>query len=173
MDHIALLTDAAQRPLDAARQVLDGLTPDALHAMPQGRGNAIAWLLWHSARQQDVQLAEMTGADEVWLTGGWAERVGVPRAAGDSGFGDSPEQVAALRVADADALLAYFAAVVDAVVAHVAGLSPADLDDVVDTSWTPHVTRGVRLVSIIDDAVAHIAQAAYARGLLEGWSIGY
>ena len=46
-------------------------------------------------------------------------------------------------------------------------------DDVVDTNWTPHVTRGVRLISIIDDAVAHLGQAAYVRGLVDGWSIGY
>ena len=50
MDHRALLTDAASRPLDAARQVLDGLAPDSLHAMPEGRGNSIAWLVWHAAR---------------------------------------------------------------------------------------------------------------------------
>lgn len=173
MDHRDLLADAAHRPHDAARQVWDGLSPETLHAMPGGRGNSIAWLAWHAARQEDVQVTALRGGEEVWVSGGWAELVGVPRGAGDLGFGDAAPDVAALRIADADALLAYLAAVVEDVVAYVGSLSADDLDDVVDTSWTPHVTRGVRLVSVIDDAAVHIGQAAYVRGLVEGWSIGY
>ncbi|MED5803640.1 hypothetical protein VX037_21660 [Gordonia sp. Z-3] len=42
----------------------------------------------------------------------------------------------------------------------------ADLDVVVDDNWTPAVTMGVRLVSVLDDDAQHIGQAAYIRGLL-------
>ena len=173
MDHTALLADAAGRPVESARQVLDGLSPESLHVMPEGRGNSIAWLVWHAARQQDVQVAALRGGPEVWQAGGWAERVGVARGVGDFGFGDGVTEVAAVRIADAEALLDYVAAVGDDTVAYVGRLSATELDDVVDTAWTPHVTRGVRLVSVIDDAVAHLGQAAYVRGLAEGWSIGY
>ncbi len=48
----------------------------------------------------------------------------------------------------------------------VAGLSAADLDRVVDESWDPPVTLGVRLVSVVDDDAQHAGQAAYVRGLL-------
>lgn len=37
----------------------------------------------------------------------------------------------------------------------------------VDTSWDPPVTLGVRLVSMVDDMVQHVAQAAYLRGMLD------
>ncbi|MFT4086471.1 MAG: hypothetical protein QM658_04845 [Gordonia sp. (in: high G+C Gram-positive bacteria)] len=40
--------------------------------------------------------------------------------------------------------------------------------EIIDTNWTPPVTRGVRIISIIDDAIAHIGQAAYADGALTG-----
>jgi hypothetical protein len=46
------------------------------------------------------------------------------------------------------------------------GLSPEDLDRVVDRRWDPPVTLGVRLVSIADDCLQHVGQAAYVRGLL-------
>ncbi|HZP28320.1 MAG TPA: hypothetical protein VFC99_05175, partial [Acidimicrobiia bacterium] len=49
----------------------------------------------------------------------------------------------------------------------VAGVEAADLDRVVDESWDPPVTLGVRLVSVVNDDVAHAGQAAYVRGLLE------
>ena len=56
----------------------------------------------------------------------------------------------------------------DAGVNGLSSAKKADLDDVIDTSWTPHVTRGVRLVSMIDDAAQHVGQAAYAAGILAG-----
>ncbi len=45
-------------------------------------------------------------------------------------------------------------------------MTPEDLDRVVDKRWNPPVTLGVRLVSILNDDVQHVGQAAYVRGLL-------
>ncbi|MFZ0530497.1 MAG: DUF664 domain-containing protein [Propionicimonas sp.] len=173
MDPTDVLADAVQRPLDAADRVLRDISHETLHARPAGRGSSIAWLVWHAARQMDAQLAGLSGTDQVWSLGGWSERLGIPRGPRAIGFGDTPDDVAALRVNDAGLLGDYFRAVVDAFVTYLAGLSASGLDEVVDTSWDPPVTRGVRLVSLIDDAVAHVGQAAYARGLVEGWTIGY
>lgn len=172
MDHVEILTDAARRPLESAAVVLEAISQEVLHAQPGGRGNPVAWLLWHAARQQDSQIAHLSGVPQVWQDG-WADRLGVDRHGDDIGFGDSPEQVAALRIPDPAQLQAYLSAVVERVVSYVAGLGAAELDEVVDTSWDPPVTRGVRIVSTIDDAVAHVAQAAYARGVVDGWRIGY
>lgn len=173
MDAIALLTDAAARCPGAADAVLGGISDEALHAMPEGRGNSIAWLVWHAARQMDYQLAELSAAPQVWETGEWGVRLGIDRDSTAIGFGDSLDEVAGLRVKDPGALRDYLGAVVAALTAHIGGLSSAQLDDVVDTRWDPPVLRGVRLVSMIDDAVAHLGQAAYARGLTDGWRVGY
>jgi Protein of unknown function (DUF664) len=45
-------------------------------------------------------------------------------------------------------------------------LTPKALDRIVDRRWDPPVTLGVRLVSIADDSLQHLGQAAYLRGLL-------
>lgn len=172
MDTRELLADAASRPIDSAALVLKDISSDALHAQPMGRGNTIAWLVWHAARQMDVQLSHLTGETTVWESGDWAERTGVDRGADDFGFGDPAEQVAALRVEHPDALQDYVKVTAEALTSYVRTLSDEDLDEVIDRQWDPPVTRGVRLVSVIDDAVAHIGQAQYARGLVDGWSIG-
>lgn len=172
MDHRDLLSDAARRPVDSATVVLDAIGDATLHAMPADRCGSIAWLVWHAARQADVQLAHLRDAPEVW-DATWQQRLGVTRGTGDFGFGDTADAVRALTVTDAGALLGYLTAVMDALIGYVDTLSADDLDDIVDTRWTPAVSRGVRLVSIIDDAVAHLGQAGYVRGLVEGWSIGY
>lgn len=172
MDALEILTDAAQRPLDAANALLPGLGVDVLHQRASESTSSIAWLVWHAARQLDVQCAELTGGDEVWTSGGWGQRLGVARGAGDFGIGDDAAAVGALRVSSADDLLAYVEACTRMLQDHLAGLSEADLDDIVDTSWDPPVTRGVRLVSIIDDAAAHLGQASWLRGLLDRWRFG-
>jgi hypothetical protein len=45
-------------------------------------------------------------------------------------------------------------------------LTPVDLDRVVDRRWDPPVTLGVRMVSVAEDNLQHVGQAAYVRGLL-------
>jgi len=173
MDHCDILVDAALRPVDSARRVLEHIGVDALNTMPDGEHSSIAWLIWHAARQQDAQIADMSRAPEVWQAQGWTQRFGLDRPAEATGFGDSPVEITKVRVADPALLSGYLEAVVTRVIDYVVQLSPTDLDDIVDTGWDPPVTRGVRLVSTIDDAVAHVAQAAYLRGLLENWRIGY
>ena len=173
MDHRDILIDAARRPVDSARQVLEGIGSDVLNQMPDGEHSSIAWLIWHAARQQDAQIADISDAPQVWQAQAWAEHFGVDRPVEANGFGDSPSEVARVRVDDSALLSGYLEAVVARVVDYVARLSPADLDDIVDVRWDPPVTRGARIISTIDDAVAHVGQAAYLRGLLENWRIGY
>ena len=48
------------------------------------------------------------------------------------------------------------------------GRNDADLDRIVDRSWDPPVTLGVRLVSVAGDDLQHVGQAAYVRGLIPG-----
>ncbi len=141
--------------------------------MPDAEHSSIAWLLWHAARQQDAQVAELAGAEEVWRSGGWADRFALDRPVEAMGFGDSPADVAKVQVSDPAMLADYLQAVVAATLAYVGGLGESDLDEIVDRRWEPPVTRGVRLVSVIDDAVAHVAQAQYLRGLVARWTIGY
>ncbi len=45
-------------------------------------------------------------------------------------------------------------------------IEDADLDRIVDESWDPPVTLGVRLVSVINDNLEHAGQAAFVRGVL-------
>jgi DinB superfamily len=173
MDASEILIEAAGRIPAAAQQVLAGIDSPALHSQPAGRGNSIAWLVWHAARQLDAQLAALTGDDQVWSRDDWAQRLGIDRGPQEIGFGDSLADVAAIRVSDPTLLAAYLSDAVAELVGYLATTTEATLDEVVDTRWDPPVTRGVRLISIIDDAVAHLGQAAYVRGVVADWSIGY
>lgn len=174
MSALELVVDLAQRPSAVAHEVLDGISLEALHAMPQDTHNSIAWLVWHAARQEDAQVAQLAGTQQVWSAQGWAERLGIDRPEDAFGLGDDPQQVAAVRVEDPRLLIDYLDAVINTTVAYLRELSDEDLDEVIDASWDPPVTRGVRLISTLDDAAQHLGQAAYVRGLVEPeWSLAH
>jgi DinB superfamily len=167
MDVAALLTDLFDRIPPLGRRAVDGLAPERLAEAPRPGANTIAWLVWHTARVQDAQVAPLVPAEQLWVTGDWAARTGLPADPGDTGFAHRPEQVAAVRPPDGDVLVDYLDAVAARTREYVAGLTAADLDRVVDQRWDPPVTLGVRLVSIAGDCLQHAGQAAYARGLLD------
>jgi hypothetical protein len=161
-----LLVDAFGRIHEAVGEVLDGLDEAQLTWRADPGANSIAWLVWHLTRIEDDHLAAGFGTDQVWLTDGWAERLGLPFDPRAHGYGHSSEDVAAVRTS-ADLLAGYHDAVHVRTVELVRGVSDSDLDRVVDTRWTPPVTLGVRLVSVIADGLQHVGQAAFVRGVLE------
>ncbi|MGO9457227.1 MAG: mycothiol transferase [Acidimicrobiales bacterium] len=162
-----LLVDAFQRVRDGVHPVVQGLTPEQLTARLNGHANSIAWLVWHLARVQDHHVSDAAGTEQVWTAGGFERRFGLPFEPGATGYGHGPKDVAAVKVASGELLTDYFEAVHRATLRFVERLTDADLDRVVDTSWDPPVTLGVRLVSVIDDDLEHVGQAAFVRGLLE------
>ena len=169
-----LVADAARRPVEAAEAAVENASADTLNRMPEGTHNSMAWLLWHAARQQDAQIAQLCGAEQIWTAEGWSTSFGLDRPVADFGFGDGPEEVSRVQVSDPGLLVGYLRAVCCATAQYVRGLTAEQLDEVVDDSWDPPVTRGMRIVSTIDDAAQHVGQAAYVRGLVdEGWTGRY
>ena len=166
MDARDVLSEAASRPTTEAKSLVNTLPEGALNAHAGEHTNSIAWLLWHAGRQMDAQLAQLNGEPQVWHRQGFDARFNLGELGDTVGYGHTAEQARAVVVEDAALLVEYLSATAAALSEYIAGLSEADLDDVIDTSWTPHVTRGVRLVSMIDDATQHVGQAAYAAGIL-------
>lgn len=165
MNALDILLDAASRPLDALEALAPRLTDEVLNAHPAGHPNSVAWLLWHTGREIDVQLAHLTGLDELWTRDGFRERFALGAVGDGVGYGHTAEQARAVVVVDPQLLVEYASATVDALSDYLSTLDESALDAVVDPRWNPPVTRGVRLVSIIDDAAQHIAQAAYVCGM--------
>ncbi|WP_055400672.1 MULTISPECIES: mycothiol transferase [unclassified Mycobacterium] len=159
-----LLRDAFTRLIEHVDDIADGLTDEVADYRATPDANSIAWLLWHSARVQDVQLADVAGVEQVWLRDGWVDRFGLDLPRNDTGYGHKPEQVGKVK-APADLLSAYYHAVHELTLEYVAGVTAGELERVVDTNWDPPVTASARLVSIIDDCAQHLGQAAYVRGI--------
>jgi hypothetical protein len=162
-----LLTDAFGRIREVVHDVLEDLTTEQLISQPDADSNTIAWLVWHLTRIQDDHVAAAFGSEQVWTAGGWCERFALPFDRASTGYGHRPEQVRGVRVESSDVLRGYHDAVYEHTIRSVGRLQDADLDRIVDESWDPPVSLGVRLVSVIVDDLQHGGQAAYLRGMVQ------
>ncbi|MFJ5105051.1 DinB family protein [Streptomyces sp. NPDC088554] len=162
-----LLVDAFCRIRDTVHEVTEGLSPEELAVRLDDGANSIAWLVWHLTRVQDNHLADAAGTDEVWIAQEWSQRYELPFSRFSTGYGHSPGDVAGVGGMPGELLVAYHDAVHEQTVKYLGTLTDADLDRVVDDAWTPAVTLGVRLVSVLSDDLQHAGQAAFVRGWLE------
>jgi len=162
-----LLVDAFGRIREVVHRVVDDLTADQLAFRVDPEANSIAWLVWHLTRIQDDHLADAFRTEQVWTSQGWEERLGLPFDPLDTGYRHRAADVAAVRVESGTLLVGYHDAVHQQTTRLVEGLGDADLDRIVDRSWDPPVSLGVRLVSVIADDLQHAGQAAFVRGILQ------
>jgi hypothetical protein len=116
---------------------------------------------------QDDHVANIAGRDQIWVTSDWAAAIGMDADPALLGQGDSPDQVASLRPEDPFALIGYHDDVMDASVKYLGGANARELDRIIDHSYTPPVSVGVRLVSVLNDNLQHAGQARFLRGMFE------
>lgn len=166
MNTAELLADGYGRIKEAVHSAVEGLTAEELAHRVDPDANTVGWLVWHLTRVQDDHVADVAGRPQVWTAGGWDQRFGLPFDPADIGYGHESADVAQVRPASAELLTGYYDAVHEQSLDYLGGLADADLDRVVDRRWTPHVTLGVRLVSVIGDDLQHAGQAAFLRGHL-------
>ncbi len=161
-----LLRDAFTRLVEHVDELTGDLTDEQSNYRPGPNANSIAWLMWHSARVQDAQIADVAGVEQVWTRDGWVDRFGLALPRDDTGYGHSPEDVAKVQ-APADLLAGYYHAVHKLTLEYLASITDDELARVVDTNWDPPVTASARLVSILDDCAQHLGQAAYVLGIAQ------
>ena len=156
------------------RATVDGLDTATLTLAPKPGTNPVGWLVWHLTRVQDHHVSEVLDQPQLWVSDDWSARFGLTPDPWNLGFGHQTPDIATVKPESAQALIDYYDAVYARTRPILEGLTPEALSEVVDDRWDPPVTLGVRLISVADDSLQHVGQAAYVRGLVEqGWHIGY
>jgi len=162
-----LLVESYGRIRQLVHQAAEGVDGERLAYRPEPGANSIAWLVWHLTRIQDDHVAEIAGVDQVWVTSAWAAALGMEPDPANLGQGHTPEDVAAISPADATPLLGYHDQVMDRSIEYLSGANAAELARIIDHSYTPPVSVGVRLVSVLSDNIQHAGQARYLRGIVD------
>lgn len=148
---------------DLHRGLIDDLLSRLSEAQVRGRPhpgvNTVAWLLWHTARVEDVGVNRFIADRPQVFEDGWLERLQVPRR--DVGTGMSDAEVDALSAGiDLPALRGYWQEVTQRTLAIVETLRGTDLE-------APVAAERVKRVASSEGAVA-----AGAEWLTEFWAGG-
>jgi hypothetical protein len=159
-----LLVDSFTRVHELVEEATDGLTEEDATFRPDAEANSAAWLIWHLSRVQDDHVAELAQVEQVWPA--WRDQFGLPFAGDATGYGQSPAEVAELRVGS-ELLAGYHRDVHALCLRYVQEVSAEELQRVVDERWDPPVTASARLVSVLGDALQHLGQVGYVLGLAE------
>jgi len=158
------LDRAQERLIDT----LDQMDMEQANTMPTPIIKSVTWLIWHTARELDLQISELKGSDPMWTSQGWNTKFSLDLPDDTQDYIHTPEEAAKVKVNDRQLLVDYLDAAVKLAKSYLEEVKDEELDEVIDRSWTPVVTRQVRLVSSIDDAVMHSGQAVYTRRLVIG-----
>jgi DinB family protein len=132
------------------RRLVDDLLSRLTDAQARGRPhpgvNTVAWLIWHSARIEDVGVNRFLADRPQVLDDGWSGRLALSRR--DVGTGMSDAEVDSLSaVVDLQALRGYWRAVTDRTLDVVETLRTTDLD-------VPVPAEVVQRVSFAEGAVS-------------------
>ena len=129
---------------DLHRGLVDGLLSGLPEAQLRGRPhpgvNTIAWLLWHSARIEDVAVNRFLADRPQVLDGGWLERLGVARRDVGTGMSDAEVDELSART-DIQALRGYWDAVSARTLELVETLRGTDLEATVPGERVTSVVR--------------------------------
>ena len=121
------------------------LSDTQLRARPHPGVNTIAWLLWHSARIEDVALNRFL-TDRAQVLEEWIERLAVPRRDVGTGMTDAQVDDLSARI-DLQALRGYLGAVTGRTLAVVETLRGSDLESPVPADRVRSVVRSEEVVA--------------------------
>jgi hypothetical protein len=108
------------------------LTHEQMKERPDGRGNSVAWLMWHTARTEDMAINSIIqGTPQILIEGNWAEKLGIDATHIGTGLGE--EEVAEFtKELNVEAVDQYWQETANASYRWLKSISSSDLDVVPD-----------------------------------------
>lgn len=167
MEFNDLVMDAFSRIRESVGAAVDGLTLEQTMYRPDPDANSVAWLVWHLTRVQDSHVSELAGREQEWVSGGWNVRFGTTSERGNTGYGHTSEQTGEVIPDAVETLGRYHDAVFARTREYLSDMDVPERERIIDPSYDPPVSVGVRLVSVINDNMQHAGQARYVRGMVE------
>jgi uncharacterized damage-inducible protein DinB len=147
------------------RDAVKDLTNEQLHFRPLGKGNSIAFMLWHTARTEDLVVNFLLRKKPpVWNAEGWDKKFGMdPRA---QGTGMTAEQAASIRIPNLQDFLKYMANVFQTSEAYLDVVQEADLEQVQEYQFLGKQS-GYQVIGgvVLQHGSGHLGEIWYVKGL--------
>jgi len=147
------------------RDAVKDLNEEQLHFRPLGKGNSIAFILWHMVRTEDsVMNFLLQKKPPVWNAEGWDKKFGMDSRA--QGTGMTAEQAAAIRIGSLDEFLKYTENVFQATEAYLDIVKEADLEPVQEFPFLGK-RSGYQVIGgvVLQHGSEHLGEIWYVKGL--------
>ena len=167
MKETQLTIETLQRAQERFEETLAQMSIAEANTVPEPLIKSVTWLIWHTAREIDLQISALADQEPLWLAD-WTKRFALDLPDDTEDWRHTPEEAAKVIVNQKELLVDYLSASVELAVNYLQSIDETSLSEVIDENWTPAVTRQARIVSIVDDAVMHSGQAVYTRRLVIG-----
>ena len=167
MKETQLTIETLQRAQERFEETLAQMSIAEANTMPEPLIKSVTWLIWHTAREIDLQISALADQEPLWLAD-WTKKFALDLPDDTEDWRHTPEEAAKVIVNQKELLVDYLSASVELAVNYLQSIDETSLSEVIDKNWTPAVTRQARIVSIVDDAVMHSGQAVYTRRLVIG-----
>ncbi|MCD5075466.1 DinB family protein [Enterococcus gallinarum] len=167
MKETQLTIETLQRAQERFEETLAQMSIAEANTMPEPLIKSVTWLIWHTAREIDLQISALADQEPLWLAD-WTKRFALDLPDDTEDWRHTPEEAAKVIVNQKELLVDYLSASVELAVNYLQSIDETSLSEVIDENWTPAVTRQARIVSIVDDVVMHSGQAVYTRRLVIG-----
>jgi hypothetical protein len=147
------------------RDAVKELNNEQLHFRPLGKGNSIAFMLWHTVRTEDAVInGLLRKKSPIWNMEGWDKKFGMdPRA---QGTGMTPEQSASIRIPNLPDFLKYMENVFKETEAYLDGAKEADFEPVQDFPMLGK-RSGFQVIGgvVLQHGSGHLGEIWYVKGL--------
>ena len=146
-------------------EAVEGLSDKQLHFRPLGKGNHIAFIIWHYVRTEDTVLNFfLQKKTPVWNAEGWDEKLGMDSRVQGTGMTD--EQAAGIQIRNLKEFLHYMHNTFKASEAFIDDLKDEDLDQEHELP----VLGKKSLYQIVGDTILqhggnHLGEIWYLRGI--------
>jgi len=146
--------------------ITDGLSAEELAWQP-GAANSIGFLILHIARSEDINIMmRLQAKPQVWVSGKWYEKYHL--TAEETTFGWTEEKLATFKYPDLKEMLAYAEAVRAETKKYLAGVTPQELERIVNLSYLGDIAIGKPFARMIIHLSGHVGEMSYIRGLKRG-----
>ena len=165
MATVEYLRGAVKNFHNSLREAIKGLSHEQLHFQPLGKGNHVAFMLWHVVRTEDSVIHFMwQKKPPVWNAEGWDKKIGMDARA--QGTGMTQEQASSIRISDPGEFSKYMENVFKASEAFVDGTPEKDWDEVREMPYLGKRNLYELIGGIVlQHGSAHLGEIWYVKGL--------
>ena len=140
MKETQLTIETLQRAQERFEETLAQMSIAEANTMPEPLIKSVTWLIWHTAREIDLQISALADQEPLWLAD-WTKRFALDLPDDTEDWRHTPEEAAKVIVNQKELLVDYLSASVELAVNYLQSIDETSLSEVIDENWTPAVTR--------------------------------